>query len=53
MLLAPILSIDTGNYMLAGYVVIFGSLLGYILSLAWRMRALLAKLSQTDHQPED
>ena len=53
MLFEPILSIDTANYMLAGYVVIFGSLLGYILSLIWRRRSLLAELKQIDRKSED
>jgi len=31
-------TIDTLNYMIAGYVVIFGFILGYLISLAVRTR---------------
>jgi len=35
---------NTINYMVAGYIVIFGGLIIYILSLVWRTRRLRREL---------
>lgn len=44
---APIATADTLNYMIAGYVVIFGGIAGYIASLVIRYRNAKRELTIT------
>ena len=44
--------IDTLNYMIAGYAVIFGGLLLYVVSLFWRSARLRRELELLDELDE-
>ncbi len=45
--------IDTLNYMIAGYVVIFGGLLIYVLSLLWRTARLRREAELLDERDRE
>ena len=44
---------DTGNYMVAGYVVILGGMLAYVVSLAVRLKNRAAELRRLEADSEE
>ncbi len=51
-MLAQTLPPDTGAYLIAGYAVIFGGMILYVLSLIWRRRRLEADLAALEREEE-